>query len=164
MNKSKCSSCRWTGDFTLHDLQSLARCIALFRKERPLVVNASTPKAGLVVTVAARICGVPVRIYTMRGLRMETTAGWKRNLLLTMEKIAASSATHCLAVSDSLRERAVEFGITSEEKISVLGKGSGDGFDVARFKPHRKLRQPRRHFVNNTTSTKNIPFSVLSAG
>lgn len=117
----------------LHDLQSLARCIALFRKERPLVVNASTPKAGLVVTVAARICGVPVRIYTMRGLRMETTAGWKRNLLLTMEKIAASSATHCLAVSDSLRERAVEFGIASEEKISVLGKGSGDGFDVARF-------------------------------
>lgn len=117
----------------IRDLQSLARCIALFRKERPLVVNASTPKAGLVVTLAARICHVPVRIYTMRGLRLETTAGWKRSLLLTMEKIAASSATHCLAVSDSLRERAVEFGIAGEEKISVLGKGSGDGFNVAKF-------------------------------
>lgn len=117
----------------IHDLQSLARCITLFRRERPLVVNASTPKAGLVVTMAARMCRVPVRIYTMRGLRMETTAGWKRSLLLSMEKIAASSATHCLAVSDSLRERAIEFGIAGEEKISVLGIGSGDGFDVARF-------------------------------
>lgn len=117
----------------LHDLQSLARCIALFRRERPQVVNASTPKAGLIVTVAARICHVPVRVYTMRGLRMETTVGWKRNLLLNMEKIAASSATHCLAVSDSLKERAIEFGIVAEEKITVLGKGSGDGFDVARF-------------------------------
>ncbi|MFP8784550.1 glycosyltransferase family 4 protein [Planococcus plakortidis] len=117
----------------LHDVQSLARCISLFRRERPSIVNASTPKAGLVVTIAARICRVPVRVYTMRGLRLETTAGWKRSLLLNMEKLAASSATHCLAVSDSLRDRAVEFGIASEEKISVLGKGSGDGFDVARF-------------------------------
>ncbi|MGM0899171.1 MAG: glycosyltransferase family 4 protein [Bacillota bacterium] len=117
----------------LHDLQSLSRCIAIFRKERPLVVNASTPKAGLVVTMAARICRVPVRVYTMRGLRLETTTGWKRSLLLNMEKLAASSATHCLAVSESLRERAIEFGIADEDKIKVLGRGSGDGFDVDRF-------------------------------
>ena len=118
----------------LHDLQSLGRCIAIFRRERPVIVNASTPKAGLVVTLAARICRVPVRIYTMRGLRLETTTGWKYHLLLRMEKMAAASATHCLAVSDSLRERAIEFGIAREERISVLGKGSGDGFDVARFR------------------------------
>lgn len=117
----------------LHDLQSLGKCIALFRKEKPLIVNASTPKAGLIVTMAARICHVPVRVYTMRGLRLETTSGWKRHLLLNMEKLAASSATHCLAVSDSLRERAIEFEIVSPDKISVLGKGSGDGFEVARF-------------------------------
>lgn len=117
----------------LNDLQSLARCVSLFRRERPSVVNASTPKAGLVVTIAARICRVPVRVYTMRGLRLETTAGWKRSLLLNMERMAASSATHCLAVSDSLRARAVEFGIAGEGKISVLGKGSGDGFNVAKF-------------------------------
>ncbi|MFP3345478.1 hypothetical protein R0J87_23630, partial [Halomonas sp. SIMBA_159] len=59
--------------------------------------------------------------------------GWKHSLLLSMEKIATASATHCLAVSDSLTERAIEFGIAEEEKISVLGKGSGDGFDIARF-------------------------------
>ncbi|MBT2581541.1 glycosyltransferase family 4 protein [Planococcus sp. ISL-109] len=117
----------------LHDLKSLIRCVVLFQKEQPLIVNAGTPKAGLVVTIAARICRVPVRIYTMRGLRLETTNGWKRRLLLNMEKLAASSATHCLAVSDSLKERAIEFGIANEKKISVLGKGSGDGFDVSRF-------------------------------
>ncbi len=123
----------------LQDAQSLARCIALFRRERPVIVNASTPKAGLIVTLAARICRVPVRIYTMRGLRLETTMGWKHSLLLSMEKIAAASATHCLAVSDSLRERAIEFGIAEEEKISVLGKGSGDGFDVARFQHNPEI-------------------------
>ncbi|QMT16653.1 glycosyltransferase family 4 protein [Planococcus maritimus] len=117
----------------VRDVRSLARCIWILRHHRPLIVNASTPKAGLIVTLAARMCRVPIRVYTMRGLRLETTSGWKRSLLLNMEKIAASSATHCLAVSESLREQAIQFGIADEEKISVLGEGSGDGFDVARF-------------------------------
>ncbi|MFC4712837.1 glycosyltransferase family 4 protein [Planococcus dechangensis] len=117
----------------LHDLRSLFNCISIIHHERPLVVNASTPKAGLIVTMAAWICRVPVRVYTIRGLRMETTSGLKRSLLLTMEKMAASSATHCLAVSESLREKAIDFGIASEDKIKVLGIGSGDGFEIDRF-------------------------------
>ncbi len=121
------------------DLRSLVRCVALLRKERPTIVNASTPKAGLVVTLAARLCGVPIRVYTLRGLRMETTSGWKRHLLLSMEKLAASSATHCLAVSDSLKERAIDFGIVDTNKIRVLGKGSGDGFQVAKFHKNNEL-------------------------
>lgn len=123
----------------LHDLQSLAQCVSILRRERPLVVNASTPKAGLIVTVAARICRVPVRVYTMRGLRMETTTGWKRSLLLNMERMASSSATHCLAVSDSLRDRAIEFGIVPEDKIKVLGTGSGDGFNIGRFEVNPEI-------------------------
>ncbi|ANU17805.1 hypothetical protein BBI11_12530 [Planococcus maritimus] len=125
----------------LRDAQSLVRCVALFRRERPLIVNASTPKAGLIVTLAAKMCRVPIRIYTMRGLRMETTIGWKRSLLLNMEKVAASSATHCLAVSESLREQAIEFGIADEQKINVLGKGSGDGFDIARFQQSAEVEK-----------------------
>lgn len=115
------------------DFKSLISCIRIFQKEKPLIVNASTPKAGLIVTLAAYICGVPIRIYTIRGLRAETTKGLKRQILLTAEKIAARSATHCLAVSESLKKRVVEFGIANEEKILILGKGSGDGFHVERF-------------------------------
>lgn len=115
------------------DMQSLIRSIQIIRREKPEVVNASTPKAGLLVMLASYICRVPVRIYTIRGLRVETTSGLKRKILLAAEKVAATSATHCLAVSDSLKDRVVEFGIAPEDKISVLGKGSGDGFEIARF-------------------------------
>lgn len=83
--------------------------------------------------LASYICRVPVRVYTIRGLRAETTSGLKRKILLTAEKIAAASATHCLAVSESLKDQVVEFGIAPSSKVKVLGKGSGDGFEVARF-------------------------------
>ena len=117
----------------LKDFQALVKCIRILRKEKPDIVNASTPKAGLVVTLAALICGVPIRVYNMRGLRLETTSGLKRRILLAAEKISAGAATHCLAVSNSLRDQVIDFNITDSRKISVLGKGSGDGFDVGRF-------------------------------
>ncbi len=117
----------------MSDFRALLKCIQILRKEKPDIVNASTPKAGLVVTLAALLCGVPIRIYNMRGLRMETTSGLKRKILLTAEKIAAGAATHCLAVSNSLKQQVVDFKIADNKKVSVLGKGSGDGFDVNRF-------------------------------
>lgn len=116
------------------DFLSLVKCIQIIRKEKPDIVNAGTPKAGLVVTLAAYICGVPIRIYNIRGLRLETTNGLKRQILIAAEKVAAAAATHCLAVSESLKTRVTEFGLAPEEKISVLGKGSGDGFEISEFK------------------------------
>jgi glycosyltransferase involved in cell wall biosynthesis len=117
----------------LKDIQSLIKCIEIMRKEKPDIVNAGTPKAGLIVTLAAYICGVPIRIYNIRGLRLETTSGLKRRILTTAEKVAAGAATHCLAVSESLKTRVAEYGLAAEEKISVLGKGSGDGFKIKEF-------------------------------
>lgn len=123
------------------DFKSLRACIRLLRREKPDIVNASTPKAGLIVSLAAFWTGVPIRIYTMRGLRLETASGIKKAILLTAEKIAAKSATHCLAVSESLKERVIEFGITDRKKISILGKGSGDGFNTDRFLKTRERKE-----------------------
>ena len=63
------------------DLVSLIRLCRLLRKIRPDVVEFSTPKAGLLGILAAMFCGVPGRVYMLRGLRLETAAGWKRSLL-----------------------------------------------------------------------------------
>jgi glycosyltransferase involved in cell wall biosynthesis len=131
------------------DMKSLIECIRMIRKERPDIVNASTPKAGLIVTLAAFICGVPIRIYTVRGLRLETTTGIKRRILLTAEKIAAGAATHCLAISESLKDQIVDFSIVPSNKISVLGQGSGDGFDVTRFQASFELAEKVEELKKN---------------
>ncbi|WKA53863.1 glycosyltransferase family 4 protein [Planococcus shixiaomingii] len=123
------------------DFKSLMQCIKVMRKEKPDIVTAGTPKAGLLVTLAAYICGVPIRIYKVRGLRMETATGIKRQILLTAEKISAASATHVLAVSPSLKQRVVELGIAPDNKVVILGKGSSNGFKLERFQKTEVLQE-----------------------
>ena len=69
------------------DIVSLWRLYRLMRSYKPAIVNAGTPKAGLLGMLAARLAGVPVRIYLLRGLRLETTHGAKRFILATAERL-----------------------------------------------------------------------------
>jgi hypothetical protein len=51
---------------------SLARLWWLLRRLKPDLTEFSTPKAGLLGTLAARLAGVPNRVYMLRGLKLET--------------------------------------------------------------------------------------------
>ncbi len=115
------------------DLLALVRLTRLLRRLRPDLVNASTPKAGFLGLLAARWAGVPARIYTLRGLRLETAHGLKRRILRWTERTACSSAHRVFCVSPSLRRRAIELGVADPEKASVPGAGSSNGVDVERF-------------------------------
>ena len=78
------------------DLSTLRRLVGVLRRERPDIVHAHTPKAGLLVTLAARIAGVPLCIYQIHGLRFLTTSGLQRAVLKTTERIATSAAHRVL--------------------------------------------------------------------
>jgi glycosyltransferase involved in cell wall biosynthesis len=117
------------------DLKSLVLMIRALRRLRPDVVNASTPKAGLIGMLAARCVGVPVRVYTLRGLRLETSRGLRRRVLGLAERITSSCAHRVVCVSESLRLRYVEEGLAPAAKTQVLGHGSSNGIDCSRSKP-----------------------------
>ena len=119
----------------LQDLLALGQIFRHLRRLRPDIVNAGTPKAGLLGILAARLAGVPVRIYTLRGLRLETTHGWRRRLLTAAERLAAASAHRIVCVSESLRRRYLDLGLAPEAKTVVLGAGSSNGVDCERFHP-----------------------------
>src|SRR5712692_2664121 len=61
----------------VQDLVSVWRLWRTIRRLRPHITNVSTPKAGLLGGLAAWLGGVPCRVYTLRGLRWETTTGFK---------------------------------------------------------------------------------------
>lgn len=109
------------------DLISLYRLILCLHALKPDIVNASTPKAGFLGMVAAMICGVPVRMYWLRGLRMETLAGIKRGVTFFTEWLACALATNLVSVSWSLARAAIESGIVKAPKVTVLGSGSSNG-------------------------------------
>ena len=119
----------------LRDLRALASAVRLIRRVRPDVVNASTPKAGLLGMLAARACRVPVRVYVIRGLRFETMSGWRRTVLRASDRMAASCSTHVLANSDSLLSVARAERVVGSDVGEVIGSGSGNGVDIDRFVP-----------------------------
>ena len=119
----------------LADLVSLGRLIRLLWRVRPAMTEFSTPKAGCLGSVAAWLTRVPVRIYMLRGLKLETAKGLKRRVLLAAEKLAALCSHVVLCNSPSLRDRAVALGIAPASKLIVQGHGSSNGVNVKRFSP-----------------------------
>ena len=119
----------------LSDLRSLWRLYRLIRQSRPMIADVGMPKPGLLGGLAAWLAGVPCRIYTLHGLRLETARAWKRALLMVTERIACACAHRVVCVSPSLRQVAVELRLVSPRKAVILGNGSCGGVDVQRLSP-----------------------------
>ena len=115
------------------DLRSLWRIYRLIKKERPDIVHSHTPKAGLLAMLAARMAGVKIRIHTIAGLRYMTVSGFKRKILVMMEKLTGKAATQVWPNSFSLLNYVREQKLVSDKKLSVIGKGSSNGVDLGRF-------------------------------
>src|SRR5690606_26176521 len=90
-------------------------------------------KAALLGMIASWVLRVPVRIYVVRGLRLETVRGPLRWVLVLMERITSFCATHILYVSRSLREIYEEMGLGPRRKGVLLLEGSSRGVEIARF-------------------------------
>ena len=117
----------------LSDLATLYRLTTLFRRWKPAIVNLSTPKMAFLGGLAAFLARVPRRIYFLRGLRYETTAGWKRGLLIVCEWAACACAHEVVCVSASVRQCAVEAGIVPRRKTVMLGAKASDGICLDGF-------------------------------
>ncbi len=117
------------------DLVSLGRVFRAIRKARPDLIDVGTPKAALLVGIAGWALRVPCRIYTLRGLRLETTTGLKRKLLAVTERISCACAHKVICNSPSLRDAIVELGIVRRQKTVVLDRGTTAGIDLEHFHP-----------------------------
>ena len=128
----------------VRDVIAVWNLYGLIRRCRPQIVTASTPKAGLLGMLAAWLARVPIRIYMLRGLRLETACGMKRHLLRISERLASACAHRVVCVSESLRRTYVAERLAPGGKTSVLGAGSSNGVDSRRFHVTPELLQEAR--------------------
>ena len=136
----------------IRDLGSLVGLVRLFRRERPQIVVAGTPKAGLLGMIASLMVKTPVRCYLLRGLRLETAEGSKQKLYRLLEVLACRCATQVFAVSPSLRTAALAFGLCDPGKVSVIGAGSDHGVNVLKYQFRKDDRDRRRDELGLTDS------------
>lgn len=121
----------------LRDVVALVKLWSFFRASGFHIVHSTTPKAGLLCSLAAKLAGVPVRLHTFTGQPWVGLRGIKRFLSKSSERLITLLNTHCYADSLSQKDFIVDSGIASAECVSVLGAGSLAGIDLQRFDPSR---------------------------
>lgn len=120
----------------LNDFRALVKMIKLISKLKPHIVHASTPKAAFLALIAARLVKVPVRIYTLRGIRYEGDQGSKRSFLKLIEKITCYASHVVLATSQYTKQKIINDKICKRDKLFVLNHGTANGIDyTGRFNP-----------------------------
>lgn len=115
------------------DILALFKMFKVFKKVNPDISNVGTPKAALLGSICAFTTGTKRRVYTLRGLRLETTKGFKQFVLKLMEQLTILLSTEVIAISPSLIEKCKELGVRGTKKMIVLGKGSSNGLQIEKF-------------------------------
>jgi glycosyltransferase involved in cell wall biosynthesis len=143
------------------DVLSVFKLYRLFRKIRPTIVHAHTPKGGLLGVLAARLARVPIVIYGMRGLPFVTQTGSKRKILILTETLACRAADRVVTVSLATMTKAVAEGLCHAAKIVVPGNGSSNGVDAEkRFNPESLPIETR----SNIRRDSQIPLDAIVIG
>ena len=135
----------------------LARIARELRRLNPDIVNASTPKAGLLGMLAARALGIRRRIFLLRGLRFEGFTGAARTLLMGTDRIAAACAHDIVCVSDSVRRAVLTSRISPPSKTTTI---PSNGIDASRFRSRSMTRESAR----KTRADLGIPPDAVVAG
>ena len=92
-------------------------------------MHSNTPKASLLGMIAAMFCRVPHRVYTVTGLRFETTHGIMRFVLKTMERITCLCATKVIPEGDGVKAILLRERIT-RKPMQKIHNGNINGVDL----------------------------------
>lgn len=135
----------------IKDCKALIALIKTIKEQKPDIIHGHTPKAGLLSMLAGFICGIRNRVFHLHGLRYVTEKGIRRKIVYLLEKLTAGLSTNILAVSESLREFAIEKKICDREKITVIHNGSIKGIDIEQLEnifQRGKLYYRKKYDIN----------------
>jgi len=144
----------------VRDLRCLWRAWRILRRLKPRLLLYGSPKASLLVGVAAWLARVPCRIYHLWGLRCETATGLSRRVLWAAEWVTCHASHDIIAVSPSLRETILQLGLAEADRVQVLGMGSTHGVDADRFAPTAAAQAQARQWRTQAQ----LPAGALVAG
>lgn len=111
------------------DVRALRLLYKVFRRERPWLVHANTPKGSLLAMTAARLARVPRRVYTVTGLRYQGATGLLRLVLKSMERITCLFATHVIPEGRGVL-RTLQADRITGKPLRVLHHGNINGKDT----------------------------------
>lgn len=103
----------------------------IFKQEKFDIIYFTSPNASMYASVAGWLAGVKIRFYSQCGLRYVSFEGIKRLIFKTVEKLTCIFSTHIRAQSPKNMQFAIQEGLCSAKKISVVGIGGTTGVDLS---------------------------------
>lgn len=122
------------------DLRALFQLLHCFREIRPVSVHSLTPKAGLLAMLAGWLAQVPWRFHTFTGQVWANKTGVGKLLLKGIDRLIALFASQVFADSASQCRFLEMERVVGRDGVTVLGRGSVAGVDLARFRPDPVMR------------------------
>ena len=117
----------------LKDLVSLFRLTGFLLFNRFDIVHVSTPKAGLLGSIAARLSFHHRVLYTLRGRAYENFTGRKRKLFDALERVVCRLSRRVFPIANELAQAVIDENICPEKKVHVVGNGSSNGIDLNQY-------------------------------
>jgi glycosyltransferase involved in cell wall biosynthesis len=113
----------------LSDLISLIQMIFLLIRIRPQIVHSYTPKAGLISMLASWIVMIPFRIHTFTGLIFPNQIGFKKILLILIDKLICFCSTKIIPEGLGVKNDLISFKITNKN-LDIIGNGNISGVNT----------------------------------
>lgn len=133
----------------LIDIKSVFKLIKFIKQNNIDVVVGHTPKGGMIAMLAAFFTGVEQRVYFRHGIVYETSKGFKKFLLKSIERISGGLAQKVVCVSKSVMLVSKEDGLNNYDKNLMLGLGTCNGVDTKyKFNPSLILPQDLEDIKN----------------
>lgn len=146
----------------LKDLLSLYKLYKILKTEKPVIVHSITPKAGLLTMLSGKMAGVPIRIHTFTGLIFPTRKGIVQKLLISMDKLLCSAATHIYPEGEGVRKDLINYKITSKS-LKVIGNGNVNGIDLKHFSPEQ-ISDTQKELLKKELNIEDTDFVFVFVG
>lgn len=135
-------------------IKAMLQMAKFFKREHFDLVQYSTPNASLYASLAARMAGIPVRLYCQWGLAYVGFQGLKRSIFKQEERLVCALSTHIEPDSPSNLIFAHKEGLYPESKGSVIWNGSAAGvntekFDISKKKQYRLMIRGKYHIPSD---------------
>mgnify|MGYP001263781842 CR=1 FL=1 len=117
------------------DFKALITLYITFRNQGFGIIHSTTPKAGLLSSIAGFLARVPVRMHTFTGQTWVEKKGLPREVFKLLDKLTIKLNHHCYADSESQKQFLISEGVCNQNDLTVLGEGSLAGVNLKRFDP-----------------------------
>ena len=112
-----------------YDIRAIIKLRKYILKHNIKIVSGHTAKGSLLTMIASFLSRTPNRIYFRHGFYYETCNGFKKILMLNLDRLTSFLATKVVCVSPYVLEKSIELKLTSKNKLILLNKGSCNGVD-----------------------------------